>query len=124
MGREKARKPRKPEKQVPRIVDMPNVSAETKKNVVFACIAQEEVWPSLRAMLAIRYGEFTVEECDLLDLPAQARADALNDLTFYASAQIPVQAPIAAREAAVRTAANCRQALDRLLPLVEQLPAT
>ncbi|MEU6400721.1 hypothetical protein ABZ867_27545 [Streptomyces cinnamoneus] len=34
MGREKARKPRKPGKQTPRIVDLPNVSVETKKNVV------------------------------------------------------------------------------------------
>ncbi|MGW1871621.1 hypothetical protein ACWCPS_39700 [Streptomyces mauvecolor] len=121
MGREKAHKPRKPHRETPRIVDMATVSVETKKNVVLSYImsAEDPTWRMLEAATQRRYGEFTVAERDLLDLPAPARTDALNDLAFYASAQIPAQAPMGAQEAAARTAANCRQALARLLPLVE-----
>lgn len=121
MGREKARKPRKPEKEIPRIVDMANVSAETKKNVVLSNIIRDQAWGSLHAVLTSRYGEFTVEERDLLDLPTQQRHEAMNDLVTYASAQLPAQAPLDVREAAAKGAANCQQALARLVPLAEQI---
>lgn len=122
MGREKARKPRKPHKETPRIVDMAAVSPKTKKNVVLSYImsAEDQTWRMVQAATQRRYGEFTVAERDLLGLPPQARTEALNDLKFYAAAQIPAQAPMGAQEAAARTAANCRQALARLLPLVAE----
>jgi hypothetical protein len=119
MGREKQGKPRKPGKQTPRIVDMPNVPAETKKNVVLTHIMSAED-PTGRAVLEMtqrKYGEFTVEERDVLDLPSEAREAALSDLAFYASARVPADAPMGVQEAAARTAANCKQALARLLPL-------
>ncbi|MFZ3562708.1 hypothetical protein ACOKM5_43000 [Streptomyces sp. BH097] len=125
MGRNKAHKPRKPndKRKTPRIVDMMNVSADMKKNVVLSRIMHDgdQTWQMLQALTTQKYGQFTVEERDILDLPPQARHEVLRDLRFYASAQIPAQAPIDAREAAVRTAANCQQALGRLLPLVEQI---
>ncbi|MFF5938980.1 hypothetical protein [Streptomyces sp. NPDC012508] len=100
---------------------MLNVSVETKKNVVLSYIMEGEgpVWRMTRELTQRKYGEFTVEERDLLDLPAQARTDALNQLAFYATAQVPAQAAMGAQEAAARAAANCRQALARLAPLVE-----
>jgi hypothetical protein len=55
----------------------------------------------------------------VLDLFTEAREAALNDLAFYASAQVPADAPMGAQEAAARTAANCQQALARLRPLVQ-----
>ncbi|MGW6202041.1 hypothetical protein ACWF9B_00070 [Streptomyces sp. NPDC055089] len=121
MGREKMRKPRKPGKQTPRIVDMPNVSVETKKNVVLNHImsAEDPMGRTVRELTQRKYGEFTVEERDVLDLPAEAREAALNDLAFYASAQLPAEASMDVQEAAARTAANCRQALARLRPLVQ-----
>ncbi|WP_371637715.1 hypothetical protein OG988_40615 [Streptomyces zaomyceticus] len=123
MGREKPNKPRKPRGETPRIIDMPNVSVETKKNAVLSCITEGEgpAWRMTHMLMQQRYGEFTVEERDLLDLPAQTRTDALNELAFYATAQMPAQAPMGAQEAAARAAANCRQALARLAPLVEDL---
>ncbi len=115
------RKPRKPGKLTPRIVDMPNVSTETKKNVVLNHIMSSEdpVGRAIRELTVRKYGEFTVEERDVLDLPVEAREAALNDLAFYASAQVPAGAPMGAQETAVRTAANCRQALARLVPLLQ-----
>ncbi|MFJ1958765.1 hypothetical protein ACIOGT_38125 [Streptomyces microflavus] len=71
-----------------------------------------------------KYGRFTIDERDLLDLPGQERHEAFGDLRFYALARMPAEAPIGAREAAVRTAANCRQALGRLVPLAEQAAAS
>lgn len=124
MGRDKARKPRKPrgEQGVPRIVDMVNVPTQVKKNAVLSYIMQgeDQTWRTLQALLVQKYGPFTINERDLLDLPRQERHEALGDLRFYASAQMPKEAPIGAREAAVRTAANCRQALGRLVPLAEK----
>ncbi|MFJ4710130.1 hypothetical protein ACIP6I_35595 [Streptomyces anulatus] len=124
MGRDKARKPRRPrgEQEVPRLVDMVNVSSQAKKNAVLTCIMQgeDQTWRALQALLVQKYGPFTIDERDLLDLPRQERHEAFSDLRFYASAQMPTQAPIGAREVAVRTAANCRQALGRLVPLAEQ----
>lgn len=122
MGREKPGKPRKPHRETPRIVDMTTVSVETKKNVVLSYImsAEDPTWLMVQAATQSRYGQFTVAERDLLDLPAQTRTEALNDLAFYASAQLPAQAPMGVQETAARTAANCRQALARLLPLVEK----
>ncbi|WP_435240098.1 hypothetical protein [Streptomyces sp. YPW6] len=124
MGRDKARKPRRPrgEQGIPRLVDMMNVSAQAKKNAVLSYITQgeDQTWQMLQALLVQKYGPFTINERDLLDLPRQERHEAFSDLRFYASAQIPAQAPIGAREAAVRTAANCRQALGRLVPPAEQ----
>lgn len=124
MGRDKARKPRRPrgEQEIPRLVDMVNVSAQTKKNAVLSYIMQgeDQTWRMLQALLVQKYGPFTIDEQDLLDLPRQERDEAFNDLRFYASARIPTQAPIGAREAAVHTAANCRQALGRLVPPAEQ----
>ncbi|MFF8431705.1 hypothetical protein ACF07Y_42570 [Streptomyces sp. NPDC016566] len=119
MGREKRGKPRKPGKQTPRIVDMPNVSVETKKNVILTHImsAEEPTGRMVRELAQRRYGEFTVDERDVLDLPSEAREAALKDLAFYASAQVPADAPMGAQETAARTAANCKQALARLLPL-------
>lgn len=73
----------------------------------------------VEALTKQRHGDFTLAERDLLELPAQARAEALNDLEFYSAAQVPPQAPMGAQEAAARTSANCRQALARLRPLVE-----
>ncbi|MEV5204206.1 hypothetical protein [Streptomyces sp. NPDC053720] len=121
MGREKVGKPRKPGKQTPRIVDMPNVPAETKKNVVLNHImsAEDPVGRMVQELTQRKYGEFTVEERDVLDLPAEEREAALTDLMFYASARVPADAPMGAQEAAARTAANCQQALARLRPLVE-----
>ncbi|WP_329295557.1 hypothetical protein [Streptomyces sp. NBC_01455] len=121
MGREKPNKPRKPQRETPRIVDMPNVSVRTKKNVVITHIMSsgDPTWRMVEALTKQKHGDFTVAERDLLDLPAQARTEALNDLAFYATAQVPPQAPLGAQEAAARTAANCRQALARLRPLVE-----
>lgn len=121
MGREKKGKPRKPGKQAPRIVDMPNVSVETKKNVILNHIMSSEdpMGRAIQEMLQRKYGEFTVEERDVLDLPAEAREAALNDLVFYASAQVPADAPMGAQEAVVRTAANCQQALARLRLIVQ-----
>ncbi|MET9603152.1 hypothetical protein [Streptomyces sp. NPDC006459] len=121
MGREKMRKPHKPGRQTPRIVDMPNVPAETKKNVVLSHImsAEDQMGRTIRELTQRKYGEHTVEERDVLDLPAEEREAALNELAFYASAQLPAHAPIDAREMAARTAANCQQALARLIPLVQ-----
>ncbi|MEU0306471.1 hypothetical protein [Streptomyces cyaneofuscatus] len=124
MGWDKARKPRRPrgEQGVPRLVDMVNVSAQAKKNAVLSYImqAEDQTWRMLQALLGEKYGQFTIDERDHLDLPRQERHEAFGDLRFYASAQIPAQAPIGAREVAVRTAANCCQALGRLVPLAEQ----
>lgn len=119
MGREKRGKPRKPGKQTPRIVDMPNVPVETKKNVVLSHImsAEDPTWRTVRELTQRKYGEFTVDERDVLDLPPETQEAVLNDLAFYASAQVPADAPMGVREAAARTAANCKQALARLLPL-------
>ncbi|MET7534516.1 hypothetical protein ACFWB1_27065 [Streptomyces goshikiensis] len=121
MGREKARKPHKPGRQTPRIVDLPNVPVDTKKNMVLNHImsAEDPVGRTIRELAQRKYGEFTVEERDVLDLPTEAREAALNDLAFYASAQVPADAPMGAQEAAARTAANCQQALARLIPLVQ-----
>lgn len=115
------RKPRKPGKQTPRTGYMPNVSVETKKNVVLKHImsAEDPMGRTVRELTQRKYGEFTVEERDVLDLPAEAREAALNDLAFYASAQLPAEAPMDVLEAAARAAANCRQALARLRPLVQ-----
>ncbi|MFJ4795148.1 hypothetical protein [Kitasatospora purpeofusca] len=117
MGRDKARKPRKPagDGAVPRFIDLPSVSLDTKKDVVLSNIMRDEMWPQLRAMLTARHGEFTVAEEDLLDLPEPIQAEALAALHFYAVAQLPAQAQLGLREAMVRTSENCRQALDRLL---------
>ncbi|MEU3855676.1 hypothetical protein [Streptomyces sp. NPDC029554] len=121
MGREKMHKPRKADKPKPRIVDMPNVSVETKKNVVLSHIMStgDPMGQAVLQLTQRKYGDFTVEERDVLDLPADAREAALNDLAFYASAQLPAEAPLGAQEAAARTAANCRQALARLIPLLQ-----
>ncbi|MGW1728230.1 hypothetical protein ACWCQK_35745 [Streptomyces sp. NPDC002306] len=121
MGREKANKPRKPQKETPRIVDMPSISVGAKKNLVLSHImsSEESTWRTIEALTKQKHGDFTVAERDLLDLPAQARAEALNDLEYYAAARVPPQASMRAQEAAARTAANCRQALARLRPLVE-----
>ena len=121
MGREKMRKPRKPGKPTPRIVDMPNVSAEMKKNVVLNHIMStgDPMGRAVRELAERKYGGFTVEERDVLDLPGEAREAALNDLAFYASAQVPTSAAMGAQEVAARTAANCQQALTRLRPLIE-----
>lgn len=121
MGREKRGKPRKPGKQTPRIVDMPNVPVETKKNVVLSHImsAEDATGRMIRELTQRKYGEFTVDERDVLDLPSEAREAALNDLAFYASAQVPAGAPMDVREMAARTATNCEQALARLLPPIQ-----
>ncbi|MFE9499821.1 hypothetical protein [Streptomyces collinus] len=105
MGREKRGKPRKPGKQTPRIVDMANVPEETKKGVILNHImsGEEPMGRMVRELTQRRYGEFTVEERDVLDLPAQSRGAALGSLA----------------KAAVRTAENCKQALARLLPLIQ-----
>ncbi|MFB8441218.1 hypothetical protein ACFC7A_19450 [Streptomyces niveus] len=125
MGRDKAHKPRKPngKRETSRIVDMVNVSTDAKKNAVLSSImhGQDQTWRMLQALMVQKYGQFTVEERDILDLPRQARHEAFHDLSFYASAQMPAQAPIDVRETAARTAANCQQALGRLLPLAEQI---
>ncbi|WP_329353067.1 hypothetical protein OG226_50225 [Streptomyces sp. NBC_01261] len=116
MGREKMNKPRKPHNEKPRIVDMVSVPVATQKNVILTYImsAEDPTWRMVEAGVRNKYGEFTVAERDLLDLPAQARTEALNDLALYASAQMPLQAPMEVREQAARTAANCQQALTRL----------
>ncbi|MFC9646728.1 hypothetical protein ACFTZF_51380 [Streptomyces mirabilis] len=116
MGREKQGKPGK---QTPRIVDMPNVPVETKKNVILSHImsAEDPTWRTVRELTQRKYGEFTVDERDVLDLSPEAREAALSNLAFYASAQVPAGAPMGVQEAAARTAANCKQALARLLPL-------
>ncbi|UUA11585.1 MULTISPECIES: hypothetical protein [Streptomyces] len=121
MGRDKMHKPRKQGKPKPRIVDMPNVPVETKKNVVLSHIMStgDPMGRAVRELVERRYGEFTVEERDVLDLPEEARKAALNDLAFYASAQLPADAAMGAQEVAVRTAANCQQALARLSPLIQ-----
>ncbi|MFB7360545.1 hypothetical protein [Streptomyces gardneri] len=123
MGREKPNKPRKPRGETPRFVDMPNISVEMKKNLVLSYIMEGEgpTWRMTRELTERKFGPFTIEEQDLLDLAAPVRTDALNNLVFYASAQMPAQAPMGAQEAAARTAANCRQALARLAPLVEEM---
>ncbi|MER5966206.1 hypothetical protein [Streptomyces sp. NPDC002057] len=120
MGREKLNKPRGRGKGVPRLVDFANMSEESKKNAVLSYIlsANDPTWRMLSELTENKYGPFTIEERDLMDLPAPARADAMNQLEFYATMQLPAQAAIDTREAAARTAANASQALARLRPLI------
>lgn len=43
----------------------------------------------LQALMVQRYGQFTVEERDILGLPRHARYEAFRDLRFYASGHGP-----------------------------------
>lgn len=67
-------------------------------------------WGALRVLrrgvLLLHFG------AGVLEIPPLT--EALNDLALYASAQMPLQAPMEVREQAARTAANCPQALTRL----------
>ncbi|MFJ6384734.1 hypothetical protein ACIQI7_32590 [Kitasatospora sp. NPDC092039] len=102
--------------RVPRFVDL-DVPADTKRDLVLAHILEGpgDTWHHVSELMKVQYGPFTVAEKDLLDLPEQQRADAVRHLLTYAQMELRSPAPVEAREAAARCAANSQQTLNRLM---------
>ncbi|MFE2128660.1 hypothetical protein [Streptomyces amritsarensis] len=103
--------------RVPRLVDMQHVPADMQRSALVSFVLEGggPMWRSTHALMVAEYGEFALAERDILDLPEDERREAVLALMEYAHMEMPAGAPMGAREAAARSAANAQQSLKRLM---------